>query len=222
MNVFDGICSTNIQLAERAKAIATDYKTLYVWGCFGAPMTIANKLRYCNNHPSNADEECKQLIHKATADTYGFDCSGLVKGILWGWKGSKSNYGGALYSSNDIPDYTADKLISNCIGVSTDFSDIEIGELVWMTGHCGIYIGNGLVVEATPKWNNCVQITSCNKTIDGYKRRNWTSHGKLPWISYKHVEKHHTIDETDRAKIIEKFGELLDLVVAALECKTDN
>ena len=37
---------TNIELANKVKEIATKYKTLYVMGCFGAPMTNANKKRY--------------------------------------------------------------------------------------------------------------------------------------------------------------------------------
>ena len=36
---------TNIELANKLKDIAQNYKTLYVMGCFGAPMTAANKRR---------------------------------------------------------------------------------------------------------------------------------------------------------------------------------
>lgn len=33
---------TNKDLVAKLKDIATNYKTLYVMGCFGAPMTAAN------------------------------------------------------------------------------------------------------------------------------------------------------------------------------------
>ena len=33
----------NDRFVEIAKSIATDYKTLYIMGCFGAPMNEANK-----------------------------------------------------------------------------------------------------------------------------------------------------------------------------------
>ena len=63
-------------------------------------------------------------------------------------------------------------------------SNIEVGEAVWMEGHIGVYIGDGLAVECTPKWANKVQITSCNQSVTGYNRRDWTKHGKLPYIEY--------------------------------------
>ena len=48
-----------------------------------------------------------------------------------------------------------------------------------------MYIGDGLAVECTPSWKNCVQITACNRDVAGYNRRNWTKHGKLPYITYE-------------------------------------
>lgn len=125
------------------------------------------------------------MINAATADTFGFDCVCLIKGILWGWRGDASKqYGGASYAINGVPDIGADTMITKCSGVSTDFSKIEVGEAVWCKGHIGVYIGGGLAVECTPKWKNCVQVTSCNCTKSGYNRRNWTKHGKLPYVSY--------------------------------------
>ena len=44
---------TNIELANKLKDIARNYKTLYVMGCFGAPMTASNKKRYTQNHEYN-------------------------------------------------------------------------------------------------------------------------------------------------------------------------
>ena len=61
-----------------------------------------------------------------------------------------------------------------------------------MKGHVGIYIGDGLCVECTPSWENKVQITACNRSVKGYKRRNWTKHGKLPYIDYVKEEKPET------------------------------
>ena len=78
----------------------------------------------------------------------------------------------------------ADQMINVCKEVSTNFSKIEIGEAVWMCGHIGVYIGDGLAVECTPKWANKVQITACNCSKSGYNRRNWTKHGKLPYVTY--------------------------------------
>lgn len=175
----------SIEFAKRIENAAINYKTLYVMGCFGAPMTSANKSRYCTNHSYNKQATRTKMIKSASSNTFGFDCVGLIKAVLWGWTGeANKNYGGATYASNNVPDINADTMISKCSGVSTNFSTIQVGEVVWMKGHIGVYIGNGLAVECTPSWKNGVQITSCNCTKSGYNRRNWTKHGKLPYVKY--------------------------------------
>ena len=173
------------EFVKKLEDVAKNYKTLYVLGCFGAPMNNKNKTRYCNNNSYNKQVARTKYIQAATTDTFGFDCSGLLKGILWGWCGNKSKtYGGAVYKVNGIPDTNANGMIKLCSDISTDFSSIEVGEAVWIEGHIGVYIGNGLAVECTPRWKNCVQITACNCSKSGYNTRNWTKHGKLPYIEY--------------------------------------
>ena len=56
--------------------------------------------------------------------------------------------------------------------------------LLFINDAIGVYIGDGLAVECTPSWDNKVQITACNCSKSGYNRRNWTKHGKLPYIEY--------------------------------------
>lgn len=55
-----------------------------------------------------------------------------------------------------------------------------------MSGHIGVYIGNGLAVECTPRWSDGVQITAVHNIgkIAGYNGRTWTKHGKLPHVNY--------------------------------------
>ena len=179
---------TSAEFVKRLKATATDYKTLYVMGCFGAPMNSENKKRYTSNHSYNKQAARTAMINAATADTFGFDCVCLIKGILWGWCGDKNKtYGGAGYSVNGVPDIGADSMIKVCSGVSTNFSGIVPGEAVWMEGHIGVYVGDGLAVECTPKWDNKVQITAVGNIgkKSGYNTRTWTKHGKLPYIKYE-------------------------------------
>lgn len=166
----------NYQFVSELKSIANNKKTLYVMGCFGAPMTAANKIRYTNNHEYNRKTARSAMIKSASSDTFGFDCVGLIKGVLWGYNGDvNKTYGGADYASSGVPDINADTMITRCKDVSTDFSNITIGEAVWIPGHIGVYIGDGKVVECSPQWRNGVQITS---------KRKWQKHGKLPYISY--------------------------------------
>ena len=178
------------ELVSRLKSIANGYKTLYIMGCFGAPMTNANKDRYIQHHEYNRRPGPKAAIQAASADTFGFDCVCLIKGVLWGWSGNKNDiYGGARYISNGVPDIGADSIITVCSGVSTNFADIIPGELLWKTGHVGIYIGNGQAVECTPSWDNKVQITNvANITGNtGSKYRTWTKHGRLPYVNYEEI-----------------------------------
>lgn len=176
---------------EKLIDIAKNYKTLYVMGCFGAPMTAANKKRYTSNHTYNKQAARTQMINAASADTFGFDCVCLIKGVLWGWSGDASkSYGGASYAVNNVPDIGADQMIKKCSGVSTDFSNIAVGEALWCEGHIGVYIGDGLGVECTPRWDNKVQITAVANIgkKSGYNARTWTKHGKLPYIDYAGVQ----------------------------------
>ena len=115
------------------------------------------------------------------------DCSGLIKGILWGYpeKGK--------YASNGVPDINANMLISKCSNISTNFNKISVGEMVWLDGHCGVYIGNGNVIESSPKWENGVQVTALTD-------RNWLKHGKLPYIDYSsEKEDQEKIEDLDSA-----------------------
>ena len=179
------------ELIDRCVDIAENYRTLYVMGCFGAPMTAANKKRYTQNHEYNRAAARTKMINAASADTFGFDCVNLIKGVLWGWDGDPSaNYGGARYGSNGVPDVSADGMIRLCKGVTDDFREIVPGAAVWLPGHIGLYIGDGLAVECTPKWKNCVQITAVGNLGKkaGYNTRTWKKWGVLPYVSYKEEE----------------------------------
>lgn len=167
--------------------IATEVKTLYVMGCFGAPLTNSNKVRYTTNHTYNTAKDRTAKIKAASSDTFGFDCVCLIKSILWGWSGDTSkSYGGAIYASGNVPDIGADTMIKKCSKVSTDFSSIIPGAAVHMKGHIGIYIGDGLAVECTPKWKDGVQVTAVGNIgpVSGFHTRTWERWGLLPYIDY--------------------------------------
>lgn len=180
--------TTAAQLAERCLDVAQNYKTLYVMACFGAPMTAANKKRYTQNHSYNKQTARTKMINTASADTFGFDCVNLIKGLLWNWCGDKAKtYGGASHAVNGVPDIGADTMITKCKNVSTTgWANMEVGEALWVKGHIGVYIGNGLAVECTPAWKNRVQVTSVGNigAKAGYNTRTWSKHGKLPYVTY--------------------------------------
>ena len=176
------------ELVEKAIDIAKNYNTVYMWGVFGAPVSesvIAGKTKqYPSWYTSAKQTSFRKLIGKGY---FGFDCVCLIKAILWGWIGDSSkSYGGAKYASNGVPDIGADAMITKCYEVSTKFSGMAPGEVVWCKGHIGLYIGDGFAVECTPAWANKVQITAVKNigTKAGYNARTWTKHGKLPYVTY--------------------------------------
>lgn len=180
---------TNTRLVGIVREIANNYKTLYVYSCFGSPLNATNKKRYTNNCDYNRQPSRKKKILGASSDTFGFDCVNLIKGILWGWNGNvNATYGGAKYGSNGVPDVNANDMFNSyCYDRTSDFSNIIPGEFVWMTGHIGVYIGDGLAVECTPIWKDGVQITAVGNMggKTGYNKRTWTSHGKSKFIEYE-------------------------------------
>lgn len=176
----------NIEFVEKLKFVATNLKTLYVMGGIGFPLTAWGKQKAYKND-WNTDPKRKAMIEVASADTFAFDCVCLIKSVLWGFEGdAKKIYGGAVYASNSVPDISADGMINVCKNVTTNFTNIEVGEVLWTNGHVGVYIGDGLAVECTPSWENKVQITAVGNigAKAGYNKRTWKKHGKLPYIEY--------------------------------------
>ncbi len=195
---------TSAELCAKAVDIAEHYKTAYMLGPWGWPATDKMITR-ATTQGSHAQTN-RQWLAQANAikgKGFLFDCVGLIKGILWGWSGNIGRtYGGAGYACNGVPDYDAKKMIDACREVSTDFSDIVPGEAVWMDGHIGVYVGGGMVVEATPKWKGGGQYSTCanvsQKLVPGTAgSRKWTKHGKLPWVEYAVAEKKEEEEETE-------------------------
>lgn len=111
------------------------------------------------------------------------DCSGLIKGPLWGYPEN------GKYASNGMPDINADTMISRCSKVSTNFNKLPVGALVWLPGHIGIHVGNGVCIESSPIWENGIQRTfivgSGYKNTLKLKKRKWKKQGILDkYIDY--------------------------------------
>lgn len=215
--------------------LAESCKTIYIKGCFGAPMNDKNKKRYTGPTALAYNRQRAAMINACSADTFGFDCICLIKAALGLWNADASKtYGGTQvnkeangisFGPDHVPDIGADGIVKYLIDCTTDFSNIIPGECVWMQGHVGVYVGNGKVIECTPKWTNDVQFTNLGNI--GYKSgnwRNWTKHGKLPWVDYvaspaennaankpnTSVEQYHVVVKGDTmSKIAKTYGTTL-------------
>lgn len=169
---------TNKVFIDKLLNIVNNYNTVYAYGTFGQKLTTSIINQKAKQYPNWYTTSRKNsLLNLVGKNYYAFDCAGLIKGVLWGWNGSNTTNGGAKYESNGVPDINANTMINKCTKVSTNFTKIEMGELLWMNGHVGIYYKNNQVIECSPAFKNKVQITNLSQ-------RNWKKHGFLPWIEY--------------------------------------
>lgn len=115
----------------------------YWYGTFGQKATAnleAMKRRQYPKYYKATDypQQYGQKVH---------DCIGLIKGYFW----TKShNDDRPLYLSNGFPDLSADGFYRHCKRKSKDMKampDIP-GIAVFMSGHVGVYVGDGFVIEA--------------------------------------------------------------------------
>lgn len=131
--------------------------------------------------------------------TRQFDCCGLFKCFMW-----------HDYSTNNAKYYGKTQKDLSCEGLLAeakekgDISTIpEIpGVLVYMKGHMGIYIGNGVVIESTAaKYdgkNGKIYKTyfkENGKGCDG-KRATWTKWFKSPYLTYDEPKQEETSKTT--------------------------
>lgn len=164
-------------------------KTLYVKGGWGAPLNDYNKKRVINAYDYNYQRRAK--IEAASADTFAFDCCGIVKSVLWGFSADPSkNNGGAQYKANGVPDLSEAGFLRVCTYVSNDWNKIIPGACLFMDGHMGVYIGDGKAVESTPIWADGCQFTRVNNiTAKGRGNgRTWSKWGLIPYVDYKEDE----------------------------------
>lgn len=163
------MAKTNLGLVEYAKA---QLGLPYWYGTFGnkatANLYAAKKKDYPKYYVSWNDfpTQYGKRVH---------DCVGLIKGYLW----SESVTATPKYNSEQ--DLSANGMRSACAerGDISTMPDIP-GVLVFMSGHVGVYIGNGEVIEARGHEYGVVKTK-----LEG---RGWRWWGKCPFIEYSNIK----------------------------------
>lgn len=161
------MAKTNTGLVEYAKV---QLDKPYWYGTFGNTATESLLNSKTKQYPSHYTSG-RMSKYKSQLGQRVHDCVGLIKGYLW------SDNATATPKYNSSQDVSANGMLSKCTekGVISTIPELA-GVLVFMSGHVGVYIGNGYVIEARG-FNYGVVKT---KLAD----RPWTNWGKCPWITY--------------------------------------
>lgn len=158
---------TNTGLVEYAKA---QLGKPYWYGTFGNTATqslLTAKTKQYPGHYTNG----RMKKYKSQIGERVHDCVGLIKGYLW------SDSATAIPKYNSSQDVSANGMLGKCKEQGKIATIPEIpGVLVFMSGHVGVYIGNGYVIEARGFDYGVVKTR--------LKDRNWTHWGKCPYITY--------------------------------------
>lgn len=131
------------------------------------------------------------------------DCNNLIKASIWGKCELPKNVGGYWYNPGryGLGDLTCKQMIDACSNVSTDFSKLTPGELLYIhdtVDHVGVYVGDYVVdgktfnvIESSPIWYSGIQSTYVDskgrriRPKTGEQRGTWQKHGLMPWIDYQ-------------------------------------
>lgn len=178
--------------AKLLKRVISEYRTVYFYGSNGQLSSSKLFSQLKRSFPKfYTSSRYAKLSPTFGKNYWAFDCSGLLRAVLWGWCGdtSKTNGGSGLGKGSVVPWHTSSYMIGSCPnGGSSNFKNIEVGECVWVPGHIGAYVGNNQCAESTPRWDNCSQLSTLgNVTSSGNKVRSWSKHGKLPYIDYSNT-----------------------------------
>ena len=144
----------------------------YVWGTFGQTLTeslFESKLRQYPEGVGNYEE----FIRSNWLGGRTADCVGLIKG--YGWLDADALT--IRYGTNGMPDIGADAMYRNAkVKGSIDTIPEVPGLAVWHSGHIGVYIGNGQVIEAMGTKYGVVKTQ--------LSQRSWTAWLEIPYIHY--------------------------------------
>ena len=151
-----------------------------MWGGYGKLVTstlISQKKRqYPSHYPSDKVKYLKSLVGK---NYYSYDCSGLIKSYWMSDFGTKPV---KYMKKYDKDAYGITLGNASKKGKIKTLPEIP-GVLLYMKGHCGVYLGNGKVIECTSNEKISKKKFGC-VCISKLKARKWTDWTMSKWLNY--------------------------------------
>lgn len=145
----------------------------YVWGTYGQVLTEDLFQYKLTQYPDGVGQYA-DFIRTRWLGRHTADCVGLIKGYGWLDSGTME----IRYGSNGMPDVGANEMYYNAARKGTiDTIPETPGLAVWKSGHIGVYIGNGEVIEAMGTKYGVVKTQLAG--------RGWTHWLEIPYIKYE-------------------------------------
>jgi len=167
----DPATKNNLDMAAYAEQ-AFDSGWGYVWGTYGDVLTESLFSYKLEQYPDGVGNY-KDFIRSNWLGGRTTDCVGLIKGYGW----LNPDMLEIEYGTNGMPDIGADSMYNSATvsGRMDTMPDIP-GLAVWKSGHIGIYIGNGKVIEAMGTKYGVVKTNLAD--------RSWSAWIEIPYINY--------------------------------------
>ena len=144
----------------------------YVWGTFGQVLTESLLEQKISQYPSGVGDK-EEIIREKWLGGRTADCVGLIKS--YGWLDADDLR--IRYGSGGMPDIGADAMYYNAqVKGTLDTMPETPGLAVWRSGHIGVYVGDGEVIEAMG--------TAYGVVRTKLAERSWTAWLEIPYISY--------------------------------------
>lgn len=167
----DPTTKNNLDLAAYAVQ-AWENNWGYVWGTFGNVLTRSLLDYKLKQYPEGVGNY-QDFIEKNWFGRRTTDCIGLIKG--YGWLDADTLT--IHYGTNGMPDLGANQMYQSARvkGGMDTMPDVP-GIAVWKSGHIGVYIGGGYVIEAMSTKRGVVKTELAG--------RGWTGWCEIPHINY--------------------------------------
>lgn len=147
-------------------------------------------------------------IGRYDGDTRLFDCVGLFKSILWNYPAEPSNY------NVTYPDVNVGGMKSRATVQAFDKDKMQKGMLVFIgTEHIGM-VYDDRIIECTPAFNNCVQLTTLEQRSD----KPWDTMGYADFLAYTESPSE-PVDEPNESSDIDTLLDELQSSIATLQAE---